>query len=150
MLARGVVVHHKQDVGVALGPTGKFGQGRNVVVPHGARSHRGQELRHVAGRVLQVFFQGRTQLCLLVLQPRRQASGKALTRTGGQAVEARRDFTPSLLKFTGEFLTVRAQALTEIGFQRGHGAPGQRDRHQHLHQKGDTEGNEYGPQQTAL
>ncbi|MCY1247602.1 hypothetical protein D9M72_609500 [compost metagenome] len=73
-----------------------------------------------------------------------------MTRTGGQAVEARRDFTPRLLELTGKFLTVRAQAMSEIGFQRRHGAASQRDRHQYLHQKGDTKGNEHGPQQTAL
>ncbi|BFT60940.1 hypothetical protein PMm318_A16990 [Pseudomonas moorei] len=70
--------------------------------------------------------------------------------TGGEVIEARRDFSPRLLKLTGKFLTVRTQAHTEIGFQCSHRAPGQSDSYQHLHQKGDTKRNEHWPQQTAL
>ena len=52
----------------ALGTPGELRQGRHVAVPHGTGRHRGQQLRHVIGGVLQVFFQGRTQLLLLFLQ----------------------------------------------------------------------------------
>ena len=146
VLARGVVVDHEQHVGITLGPAGEFGQGWNVAVPHGAGCDRGQKLRHIIGGVLQILLQRRTQLRLLVLQSRGQTGRKALTRAGGEAVEARRDFTPCLLQLTGEFLTVGTQAHTQIGFQRSHCAPSQGNSHQHLHQKGDTKGNEHGPQ----
>ncbi|MNY17490.1 hypothetical protein D3C86_1508120 [compost metagenome] len=146
MLTRRIVVDHKQHVRIALRTTGEFGERWNVAVPHGAGCDRGQELRHIIGGVLQVFFQRRTQLRLLVLQTRRQTCREALTGAGGETVEARRDFTPRLLEFARKLLTVRAQAHTQIGFQRGHRAPGQSNSHQHLHQKGDTEGNEHRPQ----
>ncbi|MNX84665.1 hypothetical protein D3C86_1164750 [compost metagenome] len=150
VLAGGVVIHHEQHIGIALGPAGELGKCRNVVVPHGAGRDGSQKLRHVAGGVLQVLFQGRTQLRLLLLKTRGQTGGQALTRTGRETVEARCDFASRLLKLSGKLLTVRAQAQAQIGFQRGHRAPGQSDSYQHLHQKGDTKGNEHGPQQTAL
>ncbi len=150
VLAGGVVVDHEQHVGIALGATGELGQGRHVAVPHGAGCDRGEQLRHVIGRILQILFQRRTQLRLLFLQTRRQTGSQTLTGTGGQGIEARRDFTPGLLQLTGEFLAVGTQAHTQIGFQRRDGAPRQGNGHQHLHQKGDTKGNEHGPQQTAL
>ncbi|MOA53327.1 hypothetical protein D3C78_1767760 [compost metagenome] len=87
---------------------------------------------------------------LLILQARRQAGGKPLTGTGGQGIEARGDFTPGLLQLAGEFLAVGAEAHRQISFQRRDGAPRQGNGHQHLHQKGDTKGNEHGAQQTAL
>ena len=150
MLAGGVVVDHEQHVGIALGATGELGQGRYVAVPHGARRNGGKQLRHVIGRILQILFQRRTQLRLLVFQSRRQTGSQPLAGAGRQGIEARRDFTPGLLQLAGEFLAVGAQAHRQISFQRGDGAPRQGNRHQHLHQKGDTKGNEHGPQQTAL
>ncbi|MCY1425909.1 hypothetical protein D9M71_417160 [compost metagenome] len=150
VLTGSVVIHHEQHIGIALGPAGELGKCRNVVVPHGARRDGSQKLCHVAGGVLQVLFQGRTQLRLLILKTRGQTGREALTCTGRKAVQTGRDFTPGLLELGGKFLTVRAQARAQIGFERGHRAPGQSNSHQHLHQKGDTQGNEHRPQQTAL
>ena len=150
MLASGVVVDHEQHIGIALGAPGKLGQGRHVAVPHGAGCDRSQQLGHVIGRILQILFQRRPQLRLFVLQARRQTGGKTLTGASGQGVEARRDFTSGLLQFPGEFLAVGTKAHRQIRFQCRDRAPRQGNGHQHLHQKGDTKGNEHGPQQTAL
>ena len=123
MLTGSVVIHHEQHVGIALGPSGELRQRRHIVVPHGAGRHGGQQLRHVISGVLQVFFQGRTQLLLLFLQARGKPCGQTLTGTARQAVQAGRDFLAGLSQFARQFLTVDAQAIAQISFQRRDCAP---------------------------
>ncbi|MCY1184573.1 hypothetical protein D9M73_252800 [compost metagenome] len=88
-------------------------------------------------------------MCLFILQARGKACSQALTGTGGEAIEPGADLPASLFEFSGKLLAVGSQTIVQIGLQSSDRAPGQRDRDQHLHQKGDTKGNEDRPQQAA-
>ncbi|MNE30648.1 hypothetical protein D3C80_1241780 [compost metagenome] len=149
VLPLGVVVDDEQHVRVALGPTGKLRQGRHVVVPHGPRRHRGKQLSHVVGRILEILLQRCPQLRLLILQARGKACSQTLAGTGRQAVEPGAYLLAGLLEFGRKLLAVGSQTVAQIGLQGSHRAPGQRDRDQHLHQKSDTESNKDRPQQAA-
>ena len=96
MLPRGIVIHHKQHIGITLSATGEIGQRGHIIVPDSPRSHSGQQLRHIIGRILQVFLQRVLELHLLVFQPRFQARSETLARTGRQRFKAAFNVTPSL------------------------------------------------------
>ena len=110
MLARSVVIHHEQHIGIALGPTGEFRQRRHIAVPHGTRRDSRQELRHVVGRVHQALFERAPQLLLLFFQARGQTGSQSFASTGRKAVQAAFDFTSGLLKLTRKRLAVSAKA----------------------------------------
>ncbi len=82
MLAGGVVIHHEQHVGIALGATSELRERRHVAVPHRTRRYGCKQLRHVVGRILQILFQRRPQLRLLFFEACGQASREALTSAG--------------------------------------------------------------------
>jgi len=149
VLALGIVINHEQHVGVALGAAGEVGEHRHIVVPDRPRGDRCQQLGHVVGRILEVFLQGGPQLLLFVLQPRGKARAQALTGAAGEALQAPANILPGLLQLAGELAAVFAQTLPQVGLQSRHGAAGQRNGHQHLHQKGDTKGNKHRPQEAA-
>ena len=138
VLPRGIVIHHEQHIGIALSATGEIGQRGHIIVPDGTRSHSGQQLRHVIGRILQVFLQRVLELHLLVFQTRFQACSETLARTGRQRLKAAFNVTPGLFQLRRELLAVGPQTRIQIRLQRRHRAPCQCNRHQHLHQKSDT------------
>ena len=98
MLARGIVVHHKQHVGVALSATGEFRQRGDVAVPHGTRRYGGKQLRHVVRGIHQAFFKRCTHLRLFFFQARGQTCRQALARTRRQSFQTAFDFTSGLLQ----------------------------------------------------
>ncbi len=88
-------------------------------------------------------------MLLFIFQTRRQAGAQALTCILRKTVQTGRYVAARLLQLAGQVLRIYTQPRRQLSLKRRDGAPCEGDGNQHLHQKRDTKGNEYGSQQAT-